>query len=250
MTVNTTSRAVWRGRKLLAEKQLTDPHHFSGNQWPVNISLWGKSWGPYKLGVGRWIGCVDLLRGAVPGWKGMTGAGACLFSSTTPILASVLQQVRIFQQGVPKRGARFTNSWQERKGIEMSCRCGSTRAILLPFVWHSSYIEKHQRPWNGEEQEEKEKTRKMKENQSLGKPDWSVEFWTISSGDSTNQRWHDPYWSENALWRLIPALEASGRINAGSGGKYAGCTCPLNDELMPEKSSQPTLYFSNFDWTG
>lgn len=52
------------------------------------------------------------------------------------------------------------------------------------------------------------------------------------------------------MWRLIPALEASGRINAGFGSEYTGPTGPLNDDLMPEKSSQPTLYFSNFDWTG
>lgn len=136
-----------------------------------------------------------------------------------------------------------------KKITEMFCRCGSKQAILLPSARHSSYIEKHQGPRNREGQEEKEKTRKMKENQSPGKPDWSVEFWTISSGDSTNQRWHDPYWRENALWRLIPALEASGRINAGSGSKYTGSVCPLNDDLMPEKSSLPTLYFSNFDWT-
>lgn len=79
-----------------------------------------------------------------------------------------------------ERGASFKEKREDLKGERKKCyreknemffRCGSKQAILLPSVRHSSYIEKHQRPRNREGQEEKEKTRKMKENQSLGKPD-------------------------------------------------------------------------------
>lgn len=55
---------------------------------------------------------------------------------------------------------------KKTKQPEMFSRCGSKQAILLPSARHSSYIEKHRRPRNREGQEEKEKTRKMKENQS------------------------------------------------------------------------------------
>lgn len=58
-----------------------------------------------------------------------------------------------------------------RESVWVFWRCGSERVILLPSARHSSYIEKHQRPRNREGQEEKEKTAKMKENQSLAKPD-------------------------------------------------------------------------------
>lgn len=48
---------------------------------------------------------------------------------------------------------------------------GVGQSLLFTPVRHASHNEKHRGPRNQEGQDEKEKTRKMKENQSTGKPD-------------------------------------------------------------------------------
>lgn len=169
MTVNTTSRAVWRGRKLLAEKQLTDPHHFSGNHWPVNISLWGKSWGPYKSGVvvlgvgGFWGGAEQCCPKPKKGRPALN-IKTLQYSNCVSNLGTVDRNESI--------GALSDVAEKQTIAAKIKCRCGSTPASLLPFVGHLSYKEKHRT-----DQKEEEQNREREEKDERKSIPWQA--WLI-----------------------------------------------------------------------
>lgn len=80
---------------------------------------------------------------------------------------------------------------------------------------------------------EKEKTSKVRENQSWGKPDWWAEFWTISRGERPKQRWQRPY--------CPPQIDTCIR-SIRPGSRWPPRQMRRSDHLMPHKSRPDALF--------